>query len=245
MQDDYYENMYDLETSHWWFVGKRHLIDVLIRKFIKTTDMQILDVGCGTGIMLTHLKKYGNAIGVDDSEIALSFCRERGHTNIVKVPAIRLPFEKEMFDLITCLDVLTDESIKDDLQVLRESYRVLKKGGWMITSDPAYRFLWSGHDVSEGTRERYTKKILIEKMKGAGFNIKKGSYWNTFLFVVVFAVRATKNLFLGKREPNSDLYPVPSPLNQILTLVLKLEAHLLRKINLPFGVSVLCIGKKE
>lgn len=246
MEIEYYQKMYDLEETHWWFVGKRKIIFSILDKFYKKRkDLKILDVGCGTGIMLTHLKKYGDVTGVDDSAIALSLCRKRGHRQLFEAPITQLPLEEGTFDIVTCFDTLSHQRVKDDLQALRELYRVLKKEGQIITSDPAYHFLWSGMDVSERVRERYTKKDLTRKMQEAGFRIEKATYWNTFLFPLVFTIRMIKNLFLSKNKSSSDLWPVPLLLNKALILVLKLEAYLLRRINLPFGVSVLCLGRKD
>lgn len=245
MESEYYQRMYDLEETHWWFIGKRKIIFSILDKFYREKrDLKILDVGCGTGIMLTHLKKYGDVTGVDDSAIALSLCKKRGHSQLFEAPVTQLPFGEETFDIVTCFDILSHQRVKDDLQALRELYRVLKKGGRIITSDPAYNFLWSGMDVSEGVRERYTKKDLTEKMEDAGFRIERATYWNTFLFPLIFTIRMIKNLILGKNKSSSDLGRVPLLLNKLLTLVLKLEAYLLRRIDLSFGVSVLCVGEK-
>ncbi len=245
MESKYYQRMFGFEETHWWFVGKRSIIFSILDKFYRgRKDLKILDVGCGTGITLTHLKKYGDATGVDDSAIALSLCKKRGHRQLFEAPVTQLPFGEGTFDIVTCFDTLSHQRVKDDLQALRELYRVLKRGGWIITSDPAYNFLWSGMDVSERVRERYTKKGLTKKMKEAGFRIEKASYWNTFLFPLVFTIRMIKNLFLGRNKSSSDLWKVPFLLNKVLTCILKLEAYLLQRINLPLGVSVLCVGEK-
>lgn len=245
LESKYYQRMYDLEETHWWFVGKRRIIFNILDKFYKRRkDLKILDVGCGTGIMLTYLKKYGDVTGIDDLKTALSFCKKRGHRQIFEAHVTRLPFGEGTFDIVTCFDILSQQRVEDDLKALRELYRVLQKGGRLVTSDPAYNFLWSGMDVSEGIRERYTKKGFTKKMKEAGFGIEKATYWNTFLFPLVFTIRMIKNLVLGRNKSSSDLWKVPFLLNKVLTLVLKLEAYLLRRIDLPFGVSVLCVGEK-
>lgn len=81
METTYYQEYFELEDTHWWFVGRRNiLLRMLDRYFGRSHDSsrRILDVGCGTGTMLGHLARYGTAEGVDSSEQAIAFCRARG-----------------------------------------------------------------------------------------------------------------------------------------------------------------------
>lgn len=245
MDEQYYRTMYELEDKHWWFVGKRRLVYRAVQRFVNGREMHALDVGCGTGMMLTRLGEHGLAVGTDASESALSFCRKRGHSKIVRSTAVELPFLDETFDLVTALDVLTHRRVGDDMQALMEFRRVLKQTGLLITTDPALPCLWSPHDVTEATRERYTRGGFVRKMKDAGFRIEKATYWNSLLLLPILIIRAAKALFLGKTRASSDLFAVPAGLNQMLALILKLEGCLLQEFDLPLGVSVLCIGRKE
>ena len=108
MEIDEYKKMYDLEESHWWFTSKRKLIFSFLEKYYpdKSKRMRMLDIGCGTGIILKELSNYGEAYGVDLSEHALKFCRMRGLKNVWKGSVSNLPFKAGYFDIIGCFDVL-------------------------------------------------------------------------------------------------------------------------------------------
>ncbi|HUQ30807.1 MAG TPA: class I SAM-dependent methyltransferase, partial [Pyrinomonadaceae bacterium] len=130
MQQHTYSIMYEVEETHWWFVGRRRIIGSFVEKICRELDVtrpRILDVGCGTGANLELLGKYGEAFGVDVSEEALSFCRARGLENVRHGAAEKLPYEDGSFDLVTGLDVV--EHLDDDVAGLSEMHRVLKPGG--------------------------------------------------------------------------------------------------------------------
>src|SRR4051794_31722278 len=127
MEQQVYEITYQSEQSHWWFVGRRTLAFDQIDQFYRDRhDLQIMDVGCGTGLNMKYLAKYGKVTGVDLSPTALSFCQARGHTRLIMAPLEQLPFADNTFDLVTALDII--EHLDDDLAGLNEIRRVLKPG---------------------------------------------------------------------------------------------------------------------
>src|SRR5687768_17854317 len=90
MQSHHYPILYQVEESHWWYVGRRRIIQSLVERIcrtLNTANPRILDVGCGTGANLKMLAAYGRTEGVDISEQAVDFCRERG-LDSVKLGAI-------------------------------------------------------------------------------------------------------------------------------------------------------------
>src|SRR6267142_191023 len=85
MEQHTYSIMYEVEGSHWWFAGRRRIIESFlegIRKQLGIDRPRILDVGCGTGANLEMLSQFGAAEGVDVSPEALAFCRQRGLQNV-------------------------------------------------------------------------------------------------------------------------------------------------------------------
>ena len=143
MQQHTYSIMYQIEETHWWFVGRRRIIESFLEhvcRDLKIDRPRILDIGCGTGANLEMLSRFGEAEGVDVSLEALSFCRARGLQNVREGAAEHLPHEDESFDLITGLDVV--EHLDDDLAGLREMRRVLRPGGRALLFVPAFMFLW-------------------------------------------------------------------------------------------------------
>src|SRR5688500_20005542 len=143
MQSHHYPILYQVEESHWWYVGRRRIIQSLVERIcrtLNTANPRILDVGCGTGANLKMLAAYGRTEGVDISEQAVDFCRERG-LDSVKLGAIEeLPYESGSFDLVTALDVV--EHLDDDVAGLREVRRVLRPDGRVLLFVPAFMFLW-------------------------------------------------------------------------------------------------------
>ena len=245
MEIEEYEKMCNLEDSHWWFVGKRHIAQNLIEEFVPLNQREaILDVGCGTGATMRLLGHYGQAYGIDVSETALYFCQERAVARLSRASALRLPFADSCFSLITAFDVLYHEEVVDDLTALREFHRICRRGGSVLISEPAFNFLWSGHDVAYHSKRRYTDSELKSKLEKVGFQVVKISYSNALLFPFIFAFRMWKRLSKPSPEARSDLKPLNPYLNKALLAVYDLEVSLVRKARLPVGSSVVCVARK-
>ena len=109
MQSHHYPILYQVEETHWWYVGRRRIIRCLVEKIstaLNNTNLRILDVGCGTGANLKMLADYGSVEGVDISPQAVEFCGQRG-LDTVKLGAVEhLPYEGDSFELVTALDVV-------------------------------------------------------------------------------------------------------------------------------------------
>lgn len=247
MEKEEYRKHYELEESHWWFVGRRAVILGQSRRFLhEKRRIHILDAGCGTGFNLMVLREHGNSFGCDISWEALSFCRRRGLENIVQADVARLPYKDNAFDFITFLDVLYHKNVKSDTAVLKDAGRILRADGYLCLSDSAFNFLKSTHDLAFHTRERYRKSVLRIRLERAGFYVLKISYFNFFLFPVVIFFRLLKKMGRrGGNEPKSDLKPMNRRINSALATVLKWEARLLKHINLPFGSSLICLARKR
>ena len=240
-----YKKMYHLEQNHWWFLGKKKIVFSMLDKYLKKNrNLKILDIGCGTGAVMKNLQKYGEVYGIDSSNDAIEFCKKRGLKNVKVGNAMNLPFSNNTFDLITCLDVLYHKGISNDNVVIKEMFRVCKKGGISLITDAACMALRSKHDTALHTRERYYKKKLKAKVKKEGFLIKKISYFNFFLFPLIFIIRKLDNFINKKQNIKSNIKKTFFIINYILFSILAIESLLLKFINFPFGVSILCVAKK-
>src|SRR5947208_349797 len=138
-----------LEDWYWWFVARRSAALRFLADYLpRETPVRILDAGCGTGALLEALRHDPGreSVGLDFAEAALQFCRQRGYDRLVRGDLEALPFADARFDAVTALDVL--EHVPDDHAAAREIARVLRPGGVLVASVPAYRFLWSSHDVA-------------------------------------------------------------------------------------------------
>jgi SAM-dependent methyltransferase len=250
MKPQDYEYLYQLEENFWWFAGMREITASLLDPILsRDSRLRVLDAGCGTGGMLSWLQRYSgyrDVTGIDFSATALQFCKRRGQTKLARGSIARLPFADSTFDLVTSFDVLQHVFHQGDFQALAEFQRVLRPGGIVFVRVAAYQWLRSGHDDSIAVQRRYTLPQLCAAMRDAGFGIRRATYANTLLFPVA----AVKRLLFspaGSAHPESEVKPWPKGLawiNGLLTLPLKLEAQALKGINLPFGVSAICVGEK-
>lgn len=246
MYEHEYEAMFDLEDVYWWFIARRQLAVEVVGHDLKArgvTDARILDVGCGTGSNMDAFAKLGRATGIDMSTGALGFCRQRGVDSVAMSAVEQLPFADATFDVVSAMDVL--EHTDDDLAALAELQRVCKPGGMLFVTVPAYGFLWSEHDEALKHRRRYTAHELRNKLSVRGFRIERSTYFITTLFVPILAMRIHQGLFKRSVEPQTSIRLLPPWLNTSLIHLLGVERRIMRRVNLPFGVSIVAIARPD
>jgi SAM-dependent methyltransferase len=247
MQQHTYAIMRRVEESHWWFVGRRQIIKSFLERVVRelkkdrgNAGIKILDVGCGTGANLELLAQFGEAEGVDVSTEALTFCRERGLANVKQGAAEALPYADGSFDLVTGLDVV--EHLDDDLAGLREMRRILTRDGRALLFVPAFMFLWGVQDDISNHRRRYTLPGLKRVLGEAGFEIERATYANISFFAPILLGR----LFMRatRLRPESENNITIGFLNGALGKLLGAESGVLRYLNFPFGVSIICVARR-
>src|SRR3989344_1014467 len=174
MDNSEYGKMFRLEQDWWWFRGKQYLVSSVLSNFSDISErLNILDVGCGTGIMLKKLSKFGTIYGIDPSKKALDFCKKRNLNNVREGTIQHIPFQDCTFDVVTVLDVLSSKHVSNDIQGLKEVKRVLKPDGVVVITDSAMKCLRSRHDAAFHIRERYSKNQLRNKLEAAGFTVMR------------------------------------------------------------------------
>src|SRR5437667_6823568 len=243
MQQHTYSIMYEVEGKHWWFFGRRKIIEGFVEKICRDIGKRkprILDVGCGTGANLQMLSEFGDAEGVDVSSEALDFCRARGLAKVRQGAAESLPFEDATFDLVTGLDVV--EHLDDDIAGLSEMRRVLRPDGRAVLFVPAFMFLWGVQDDISNHRRRYTLPELKQKLRDAGLAVERASYANITFFVPILVGRMLMRL-TGVR-PASENNITIGALNGLLGRILGAESWWLRRMNFPFAVSIICVARR-
>ncbi|MCS7300267.1 MAG: class I SAM-dependent methyltransferase, partial [Fimbriimonadales bacterium] len=237
MQPQEYQRMYQREGDYWWFVARRRLALRLLEAYGRPPTGRLLDAGCGTGALLHTLQAHGFAVGVDIEREALRLTRQRGALPVVQARLEALPFASESFKVAFALDVL--EHLPDERPALCELYRVLQSGGYLIVSVPAYRWLWSKHDLALAHYRRYTAHELRARLQEAGFEVLKLSYSLCLLLPLIALARWLDRLRPG--APAATVVPVPRWLNRALIRLQEWETRLLLRRNLPFGVSLAAV----
>lgn len=244
MREEAYSLDYQFEQFHWWFRGRVEIVTKLLRKKVsKKLSLDILDFGCGTGAVMEKLSKWGTIFGTDSSKIALAYCKKRDQKNLVLNDCYHFPFKRNTFDLILALDVL--EHFENDVLPLSQWFVLLKEGGCLCCTVPAFSFLWGGEDMISEHKRRYNVKELKKKFEGAGFTIRKISYYNTFLFPIILLVIFIRRIFGKSYSDKTNVFPLPSWLNQLLYLVFKYESVFLQYQSFPFGASIICLAEKN
>lgn len=233
-----FDRMAALDQTHWWYVARRKILSDAIERLISPPrDARILEIGCGTGHNFGMLGRFGrvDAIEVDDTARALA--SERLGRPVGSAPLPELTgIADASYDLIALLDVL--EHIKDDKAALASIRTKLKPGGRIILTVPANSWMWSAHDTVHHHFRRYNRRTLGGVVSAAGLQSRFVSHFNTLLFPLAAAVR-----IVGKvtgREEADDAQP-PAPLNGVFTSVFGAERHLIGRVPMPFGVSLLAV----
>jgi SAM-dependent methyltransferase len=239
MNIEEYERLYRLEDRYWWFVARRELAVDLVRSHVPPGS-RILDLGCGAGGTARDLAAWGRVVACDVSDVALGFARRRGLGDLALADAQALPFSSGSADCVVALDVL--EHVPDDRAALAEVVRVLRPGGRLVLTAPAFRALWSGHDVALHHRRRYTKGSLGDLVREASLAPIKLSYCVFFLFPFIAATRLAGRFLPGRSRVG--LWWQRGLPNSALLAMMRWENRLLRRIGFPWGVSVVVLAGK-
>jgi len=240
-----FDRMFAIEETHWWYRGRRALVRAALERYAgQRRPLQILDLACATGMSFRFLADFGAIRGVDISSETIRLCAERGIDRIVQADALRLPFRDGSFDVTLALDAF--EHFEDDVQAMREVFRVLRPGGTLVVTVPAFMALWSPHDEAYHHHRRYRRAQLRERLERAGFVTQRLSYSSMTLFLPVWALRRLRAMRPTTSETATSDFalPMPAPLEWLAALVTRAEVALERSVDLPFGVSLYGVMRK-
>jgi SAM-dependent methyltransferase len=242
MHEALYGQMRELEDRHWWFLGRRRIVESVIARLDLAPGAPILDAGCGTGGNLAMLRRFGEVVGAEYDASAAAIARQRGVAQVVRagLPA-EMPFAAEQFQLVTLLDVL--EHIDDDQGSLQTLAGLLRPGGYLVFTVPAFPFLWGPHDTEHHHRRRYRAAPLRRQIAAAGLQLQWLSYYNSWLFPAAAAVRLLRKV-VPEQGVGSELALPPAPINGLLAGLFASERLWLGRVAIPFGVSLLGVARK-
>ena len=235
------------EQRHFWFRGFRAFVRPLIAEAVTgRPSPKILDCGCGTGANLVMLSEYGRPYGFDVSWQGLQFARGYGQTRIARASITRIPFPDAVFDVVTVFDVLYSLSEEQESAAVQEVFRVLRPDGSLIVNVAALRILRGSHSVFGAELRRSTRRRLRALLSRYGFDVVRLTYTNFVLFPLMLAVRTAQRA-MGLATPEEagvDIAVPPALFNDTLAGLLQLEAHALRRVDMPIGSSLLCVARR-
>lgn len=234
-----YERMAAHDTTHWWYRARRDILaDYLKRWGELPQGARILEIGCGTGHNLPMLAQFGEIDAIEIDETARAKASERLGKPVGTAPLPELVgVEPGSYDLVAVLDVI--EHVEDDVAALKAIATALKPGGKILITVPAHQWMWSAHDVVNHHKRRYSKAGFETLLEKAGLRGRKLGYFNSLLFPVAVAARFAGKL-MGKDD--SDDSPPPKPLNALFEGIFRLERHMVGRMPLPPGLSLITLA---
>jgi SAM-dependent methyltransferase len=254
MHPEEYQRIYAAEESHWWYVGLRALVLSLLPRFLATPWIRstvesalrpsILDAGCGTGGVSAAIAPFASVTGLDLFPEAIRYSRERGLQRLVAGSVEALPFADDSFDGVISLDVLYHAAVADDQHAARELARVLRPDGILVINLPAYNWLRGHHDVTIQTARRYSRRRVCTLLQSAGLRVEWISHWNGFLLPLAVSFRLAQRFVSRPVAGRSDVGPVHPVMNRAFATILAAERRLVAISGLPFGLSVLAVGRR-
>jgi SAM-dependent methyltransferase len=240
MDRDYELQTHQAEDRHWWYRGRRTVIERVLADMRLPARARILDAGCGSGRNMVELAGHGTVTGVELSDTSVDLARARGMGEVILGSVLEMPFPADSFDLAVSLDVI--EHLEDDVGALREMRRTVAPGGALLVTVPAYPWLWSGHDEINHHHRRYTRRSLERVAAQAGWEQVRTTYFNSLLLPAAIVLRVLDRLSTKTTESSLDLWVPPRPFNWLLERPLSLEAALIsRGGRIPAGLSLLAV----
>jgi SAM-dependent methyltransferase len=240
MDRDYELQTHRAEDRHWWYRGRRSVLERVIADLGLPERARILDAGCGSGRNMVELARRGPVTGVELSDTSVSLARARDAGEVIEGSVLQMPFDSDSFDLAVCLDVI--EHLESDLEALAELRRVIAPGGTLLVTVPAYQWLWSGHDEINHHQRRYTRRSLQLVAERGGWEQVRTTYFNSLLLPVAILLRVLDRLSRKTTESSLDLWVPPEPINWLLERPLTIEAALIgRGGRIPAGLSLLAV----
>jgi ubiquinone/menaquinone biosynthesis C-methylase UbiE len=242
MEEAEYHKLAAVEDRMWYFRSLHRYVHRLLRRRLGAGPCDVLDAGCGAGGLIRHLQQWDPAwriTGIDRSPVACGLARARCRASIVEGSVTALPMDAAAFDAIISADVLYE--LDEPAAALREFHRCLRPAGWIVVNVPAYRWLWSYHDVAVHTKHRFVRREIARLLAAAGFGVEFNTHWNALTLPLIGARR---KLF-ARTGDTSDVKQYPAPVEVMLRGVMSVEHAWIRLGGRwAWGSSILAVGRK-
>jgi 2-polyprenyl-3-methyl-5-hydroxy-6-metoxy-1,4-benzoquinol methylase len=245
MEPKLYDELHRVEQTHWWFRARRYIVWSLVRRYTNgaaNRRLRVCELGCGTGGNLAVIADEHDVTGVECSLQAIEYARlSLGN----RVRRGSLPHEIDLprnsFDVVLMTDVL--EHIEDDAASARTALGLVRTGGIVVATVPAYQWLYSPRDAHHHHFRRYGKRQFARLWKCAHAQTMLLSHYNMLLFPPAAAIR-TASRIVASRSNSGDLSIPPRSINNLLTRLMSSEAHMLGRLPFPFGLSLVAVIRR-
>lgn len=223
--------LHNMEDS-WWYRGRSAVISRALTR-VKGPVARTLDIGAGFGGMADILNVVSDELeGTEPDEESRTEATRRGYSHMYEHLESAVP----AYDLVALFDVF--EHVEDDAALAERVESLLSSRGYIAMTVPAFSWLWSEHDVLHHHFRRYTTREVRNLLERANFEIVYLSYWNMALLLPAALVRAT-----GKSGAAS--LALPTFLDNLFFLVVKIESMLMPWLSLPWGTGIVAVARKK
>jgi 2-polyprenyl-3-methyl-5-hydroxy-6-metoxy-1,4-benzoquinol methylase len=239
LDPEYGRHYRELYERHWWWRAREEtLVEELRRRLPKSSSLSILDVGCGDALFFDRLRQFGEVEGIESApELVDPNGPHRGRITVAPFDANFQPGKN--YDLVLMLDVL--EHLDAPERTLRQALSLLKPGGLVVLTVPAFRVLWTQHDRLNQHRTRFTKRSFDRVARASGMKIVSSRYFFIWLFAAKLALRAAESIL----STHPRIPKIPSPaVNNLLYHLSLIEEKLTRLVQIPIGSSLLVVGER-
>ena len=248
MRPSQYLQLAETEDRHWWHQSRLALAGRFIDRMGLGDGARILDVGCGAGGTTRFLQRYGTVLGLDRSEHSLEHARRKAPTaRLVQADANNLGrlFAPSSFDLITFFNVLYHQWMTDDQAILAGAARLLRPGGQVLLTEPAFDVLMRRKDRLHMAKGRYQLRDFQRYFDGAGLGYTGGQYFSALavpaclMLAVLDRLRSTDDV-----DSVGEMSVPAAPLNDALRRYMNVESRVFGALSIPIGVTLLATAQK-
>ncbi len=242
MDDDEYQRMVAAGERHWWYRSTRALLESLITPHLPSVhaSSMYLDAGGGSGATGSWLADRATTVLDDFEPVALqaALSDHAGYRG-VQADINHVPHRADAFDAVLCVTALCHRMNPDPQTIVDEFARVIRPGGLVCLMEPGGKRLWRGHDDVTHTGRRFSLAEMRALVRSAGLDLVRATGAYSFLVPPAAVMGIVER---GKHK--SDVGRNEGGLGGVLGQVARAERALLRRVSLPFGLSVIAIGRK-
>jgi SAM-dependent methyltransferase len=250
-----YQQLAETEDSHWWHRSRLTLAGRYIARMKLGPHARILDVGCGTGGTTRFLQHHGAVVGIDRSPLSLAHARRKAReASLVQADANRLGalFAPASFDLITFFNVLYHQWMTDDQAIINGAARLLRPGGHLLLTEPAFAAMMRHHDRLDMGKRRYRLSDFRRFFETAGLGYRSGQYFNALAVPACLALALRDRLWSRPAEgegddesgPAGEMAVPAAPLNEAVHRYMGIESRVLGALSIPVGVTLIAVARK-